>query len=173
MHHPAPILMLTVREDSHIKLSILRPGIDDFLIKPFEEDELKIRIKNAVINNKKRAQYQLEEKIDLTNKDPKDDWIESMQTYIFEQSGKNKLTQTDIAEHFNVSIGSLFKRIKSETGLSPNELITEIRLQKAKRLLEDKQVHSLKHLVLEVGFKHASYFSKRYYERFGSKPNFN
>lgn len=173
MHHLAPILMLTARADSQIKLSILRLGIDDYLLKPFEEEELKIRIKNAVINNKKRTQYQLDQKIDLSNKDPKDDWIESMQTYIFEQSGKNKFTQADIAEHFNVSISSLFRRIKSETGLSPNELITEVRLQKAKHLLESRQVHSLKHLVLEVGFKHASYFSKKYYERFGSKPSFN
>lgn len=171
LQHSAPILMLTARADNQIKLSTLRLGIDDYLLKPFEEEELIIRINNALINNNKRTRYQLEEKIDPSQNDS-NNWIDKLQAYIFEQSGKSKINQTDLAEHFNLSSSSLFRKIKSETGLSPNELITEVKLQKAKMLLENRQVHSLKQLVLEVGFKHSSYFSKKYYERFGSKPNF-
>ncbi|GAB2989611.1 hypothetical protein GCM10027284_02680 [Cyclobacterium sediminis] len=171
LQHSAPILMLTARADNQIKLSTLRLGIDDYLLKPFEEEELIIRINNALINNNKRTRYQLEEKIDPSQNDS-NNWIDKLQAYIFEQSGKSKINQTDLAEHFNLSSSSLFRKIKSETGLSPNELITEVKLQKAKMLLENRQVHSLKQLVLEVGFKHSSYFSKKYYERFGSKPNY-
>ena len=167
-HADIPILMLTARTDNQIKLSSLRLGIDDYLTKPFEEEELVIRIKNALTNSNKRKQYNQEENI-TPNTD--NNWIRSIQVYIEKTSGKHPLTQTHIAKYFNMSLSSLYRKIKSETGLSPRAFITEVKLQKARHLIENKQVHSLKHLTLEVGFKHSYNFSNMYYKRFGNKPN--
>ena len=53
------------------------------------------------------------------------------------------------------------------TGLSPNQWITEIRLQKARRfLLEDNHI-SKKDLAHSVGLKNITHFKELYRRRFG------
>ena len=59
------------------------------------------------------------------------------------------------------------RKIKLETGLTPKEFITEVKLQKARSLLEGNYNISLKQLSLEVGFLHNSYFSKLFKKRYG------
>lgn len=43
-----PVVVLTGREDVQVRLELLRSGAQDFLIKPFEVEELHIRIANVV-----------------------------------------------------------------------------------------------------------------------------
>ena len=45
-----PVVMLTARAEMQDKLKALTFGVDDYLIKPFEEDELFARIKNLLSN---------------------------------------------------------------------------------------------------------------------------
>ena len=49
-----PIIMLTARADLQDKLKALRIGVDDYLLKPFEEDELLARIDNLLQHNLQR-----------------------------------------------------------------------------------------------------------------------
>ena len=55
---------------------------------------------------------------------------------------------------------------------NPNELVKEIKLQKAREILQNNSEISLKELSFEVGFNNTSYFSKVYEKRFGVKPLF-
>ncbi|MFK7950672.1 MAG: PleD family two-component system response regulator [Saprospiraceae bacterium] len=43
-----PIIALTARSEMSDKLEALRIGIDDYLVKPFHDEELKIRIQNLL-----------------------------------------------------------------------------------------------------------------------------
>ena len=80
------------------------------------------------------------------------------------------MKQVDIADHFHLSPSTLYRKIKGATGLSPNEFITEVKLQKARRLAEENPSLLLKQLSLEVGYSNSYYFSKMYYKRFGRNP---
>lgn len=164
-----PIIMLTARADTKSKLTVLQQGIDDYIEKPFNKEELQIRVQNSLNNYKKRKQYRIDESINKvvsTN----EKWAKKVSNFIAKNSNNISLTQEDIAEKFNLSKSSLYRKIKSETGLTPKEFITEIKLQKARTILEKNTNISLKQLSSEVGFQHNSYFSKLFKNRFGITP---
>ncbi|CAM1340290.1 hybrid sensor histidine kinase/response regulator transcription factor [Tenacibaculum aestuarii] len=165
-----PILMLTARTDSKSKLNVLRLGIDDYVNKPFEKEELLIRIQNALHNNINRTQFIKKNNISKKELDQNNHWIIDIQKFVYKRCSDPKMTQDDIAEYFNTSRSSLNRKIKAETGLTPNQFITEIKLQKARDLLEQNSTILLKTLALEVGYLHTSHFSKIYKQRFGVPP---
>ncbi|MBK9337871.1 MAG: response regulator [Lewinellaceae bacterium] len=45
-----PVVMLTARAEAQDKLKALRIGVDDYLLKPFDEEELLVRIENLLRN---------------------------------------------------------------------------------------------------------------------------
>lgn len=170
LHIDIPILMLTARTDTQSKLDVLRLGIDDYLNKPFEKEELQIRIKNALFNFKNKQQFITSEAIKTNELSTHNEWIENIRKYVYENCGKHKITQEDIAQYLATSRSSLHRKIKSTTGLTPNELIVEIKLQKARYLAEQNPDILTKTLALEVGYAHTSHFTKLYKERFGVLP---
>ncbi|WP_299671710.1 response regulator [uncultured Polaribacter sp.] len=164
-----PILMLTAKTDRESKLEVLRLGIDDFMSKPFEKEELLIRIKNALHNHQKRSDFL--KKTNISEKEVvKSEWITKVEKYVLNNCNNIKLNNDDIAEYFLMSRSTLNRKIKSETGLTPKELITEVKLQKAYKLINSNTFTSLKSVSLEVGYLHTSHFSKIYKERFGKVP---
>ncbi|QOD61571.1 response regulator [Polaribacter haliotis] len=171
INYKNPILMLTARTDYSSKLEVLRLGIDDYLHKPFEAEELLVRLHNRISNANKRDLYIEKEKIsDVNTINKEQELLLKIKEYIHTNCGKQKLNQEDLSIHFNMSKSSFYRKIKTLTGLTPNEFITEIKLQKAKLLIEKREVYSIKQLTLEVGFSHGSYFSNRYFKRFGIFP---
>ncbi|RLK02174.1 response regulator [Tenacibaculum discolor] len=165
-----PILMLTARTDAKSKLEVLRLGIDDYLNKPFEKDELLIRIQNALNNSINRTTYIKENTIKKEELNESDLWIKKVEEFINKQCSDPNMTQEDIALHLNTSRSSLNRKIKAATGLTPNQFITEIKLQKARSIVEQNPSVLLKTLALEVGYLHSTHFSKIYKQRFGVLP---
>jgi AraC-like DNA-binding protein len=76
-----------------------------------------------------------------------------------------------LAEKMGLSRSSLHRKIKQETGLSPNLYIREVRLQEARRLLENRLVGTVAEAGQRVGFHKRAYFSQLFVERFGCLPS--
>ena len=162
-----PILLLTARSDQEAKTRMLRLGVDDYLTKPFEEEELLIRIENGLKRHEKWKEYLTVEQI------PK---IESRQSLFIGEleafTERNCASQffgiPEISEHFALSVSSLYRRVKSTTGMNPKAFITEVKLQKARKIVEEGKTNSLKEIAADVGFTNYSYFQNLYRERFGT-----
>lgn len=163
-----PVIMLTAKTDTDTKLDVLKLGIDDYITKPFDKHELLVRINNCQRNNNDRNAYN--KKHDITVEYGKDDFIMKLKDFIYNKSDDIKLNQEVLSEKFNLSKSSFYRKVKSQTGLSPNNFIREIRLQKARDILMKTPDILVKQLTLEAGFSHQAYFSKLYAERFGVKP---
>ncbi len=165
-----PIIMLTAKNDIDSKLEVLNLGIDDYVTKPFEKEELLIRINNAIKNYHNKVKYNEENNLGTFSIPKEKDLLKEIELHVNNNSDKKELNQDFLSEKFNISKSSLYRHIKSKTGMSPKEFITEIRLQKARRILENNSDILLKQLALEVGFQHTSYFSTIFTNRFGYKP---
>lgn len=162
-----PIIMLTAKADIATKLKVLQLGIDDYLTKPFNKKELLIRIQNSFKNYTNRERYiSNSHKINI----PSNNFIEELENFIVANMHHQDFSQEDIVAHFNISKSSLYRKIKSKTGLSPSEFVAEVKLQKARSIIENNPDILLKQLIVEVGFKHISYFSNLFEKRFGRKP---
>ncbi|MGY5355282.1 hybrid sensor histidine kinase/response regulator transcription factor [Wenyingzhuangia sp. IMCC45467] len=165
-----PTLMLTARSDNDSKLQVLRLGINDYLSKPFDKNELLIRIHNILKNQYNREKFVLKEEISDEEINENTEWLVKLKNCIIKKCHNPKLNQVEIAEHFNVSKSTFYRKVKMETGLTPNEFINEIKLLQARKIVEKQSDISLKELSLKVGYLHTSYFATQYKKRFGVHP---
>lgn len=77
---------------------------------------------------------------------------------------ENNLNSNDfnidtIAETIGLSRSAFFKKLKSLTGFAPVDLVREIRLTKAARLIETTD-NSITEIAYSVGFRDVGYFGK-------------
>lgn len=176
-----PFIMLTARADLKDKLKALRVGVDDYLVKPFVEEELLARVDNLLRRrlpqkSPKRPKLNTEEESLIGEGNAvrsKQDlaWLITLENVIEKHLGDFNLTADMIAGELLMSRTQLFRKVKKLTGLTVNQYLQEMRFQKARHLLETKAQQSVKSVAFTVGFKHVKNFSQRFKERFGRLPS--
>ena len=76
---------------------------------------------------------------------------------------------TDYCQAMAMSSSQLYRKTISLTGLSPNILLKDFRLEKAKELMK-KQRYSIAQITFDSGFTSASYFTKCFKKKYGLLP---
>jgi signal transduction histidine kinase/CheY-like chemotaxis protein len=169
-----PAIMLTARAEAKDRLKALRIGVDDYLTKPFDEEELLLRIKNLLANHAERKEAVAEEQTAVGAKEISQtdlDWLESFETYVQGNFGNDALTVSFLAQEFAMSESTLLRQLKRLTGLSPQKYLMEMRLNEARQLLENRQYDSITMVASKVGYPDARSFSRTFKERFGKLPS--
>lgn len=169
-----PVILLTAKAASSDKIAGFETGADDYIMKPFEPDELNARIKNLIEQRKRiQAHFQKEgifelTKTKITSVDKK--FLQKAFEIITKNISDTSFTIETFAENLHVSKSLLHKKIVSLTGEPPVELIRRIRLKKAAELIE-KNFGNLSEIALEVGFNNPAYFSECFKKQFGVSPS--
>ena len=161
-----PIIMLTARQEQETKLEILRMGVDDFITKPFDEQELLVRVNNILFNQNRKDIFLKEEELESCQ-EMSFDFAQEMTSYVVAHCKESSFTLGDLCEEFALSNSSLYRKVKACTGLSPKEFVTEIRLKEAYKIKAKNPDMHIKLLALEVGFVNYTHFCKLYERRFG------
>lgn len=188
-----PMVMLTARGEQRNKLQALRIGVDDYLIKPFDEEELLIRIHNLLDNYEKRKRWSEEtveveqEAIDkettpkkilpsdysskpIVSKDDQE-WLKRLEHVSKKFIGDTTFGIERLSDEMALSPRQLFRKVRQLTGMTPKKYIQELRFQKARQLLETKTYSSVKAVSFAIGMKDVKYFSQRFKARFGKHPS--
>lgn len=174
-----PVIMLTARAAEEDKLQALRMGVDDYLLKPFSPNELWVRVANLVSNYQNRKKFESSLELATASVDTTFEAVPSFdQSFLekIEYAAKEaldkqiKLTTSYLAAQVFISERQLSRRLKSITGLTPNNYILEIKLQKTRFLLENKTFGTVSEVAQTSGFSSSSYLAKVYRERFGKSP---
>lgn len=98
-------------------------------------------------------------------------WLEKLQMVAQNALlGKDQLTAKYLADQMAVSERQLLRRLKAETGMTVKAYIQEIKLQKARQLLESRTYETIAEVAYACGFNTPAYFSKVYENRFGKRP---
>ena len=177
-----PIILLTAKASKETKLEGLGTGADDFLTKPFDADELLVRIKN-LIEQRRRLRKLLSQHIG-----------DVFQTHIINEAtdrGMNKIDEqflikaTNIVDkqmsdpEFSVEMlsGEMFmsrmqlhRKLKGLIDQSASSFIRQLRLKKAAKLLKEGELN-ITQITYEVGISNPSYFTKAFKEQFGVTPS--
>ncbi len=170
-----PVIMLTARAEARDRLKALRIGVDDYLVKPFEEEELLVRIDNLLKNLARR----LEESDDgaepaaapspVSESDRK--WLEAFEAYVRQSLGDDTLSIPGLARRFAMSESSLLRQLKRLTGLPTKRYLQEMRLDAARRMLEDQPAAGVAKVAKAVGYGDVRSFSRSFKKRFGKSPS--
>jgi signal transduction histidine kinase/DNA-binding response OmpR family regulator/ligand-binding sensor domain-containing protein len=168
-----PFIILTAKSDQITKIDSLGIGADDYLLKPFNFEELIARIDNLIQSRKKliekytRQMYIKPNKVKAQSLDEK--FLVKVSTLIETHLQDPSFGVQKLAEEVAVSEVQLFRKIKALTNQSPNEVIRNYRLERAIQLLSQKS-GNVTQIAYEVGFNNLSYFAKCFREKYGCNP---
>lgn len=177
-----PVVMLTARADVQDKLRALRIGVDDYLLKPFEEEELLARIGNLLYNSRNRiptahlvdangaSGHDTSENTETASAEDME-WLERLEKLASAALGDSRLSVDWLASEMYTGRNQFFKRVKLLTGLTPNEYLQAVRMAGARELLEQRKVGTVKEVAYKVGFRDVKYFSEQYFKHFGKLPS--
>ena len=169
-----PIIMLTAKAGQSNKLEGLTQGADAYLTKPFNDEELLLLMKNLIESRKnlwehfKALDMLLVNEIDVTSIDDK--FLQNVFKTIKDNINNELFGVEDIARAVGFSRAQLHRKLKALSDKSPNQLITEIRLNEAHRMLKLK-TGSVSEIAYSVGYSNLSYFTKSFKEKFGVLPS--
>lgn len=166
-----PIVMLTAKDTKESKLEGFEIGIDHFLAKPFDADELKLIVRKSIDNRKRLKVLFGKENLGAVSEVLIEDEFLNRLNSLLEETHKNtKLTVVDMASGVNMSDKQLRRKLKAIGALSPLEYLRKFRLQKAADLLRNPSA-SVSEIAFDVGFENLSYFSKVFQQEYGVLPS--
>ena len=169
-----PIILLTASSSLEIKLQGIELGVDDFISKPFEKELLIARV-NSILRNRNVLQKYFFNEVTLQSNSQKispefkqfiDDCIKIVEKNLLDKD----FNVGSLASELCISPSSLYTRIKSVSGLTPNVFIRYIRLRKAAAILISSK-QTISEVSYEVGFKDIKYFREQFSKLFGITPS--
>jgi signal transduction histidine kinase/DNA-binding response OmpR family regulator len=169
-----PIILLTAKAGHENKMEGLTQGADTYLTKPFDDKELLLRMKNLIASRKKLWEHfkaldmLLVADIDVSSIDDK--FLQDVFQTIKNNLDNEHFGVEDIAKQVGFSRSQLHRKIKALSGKSANQLIIEIRLNEAHRMLRLK-TGTVSEIAYSVGYSNLSYFTKSFKEKFGKLPS--
>ena len=166
-----PFIFLTAKTALEDKLSALDLMADDFITKPFIAQEIILKCRNNIDNRKKVIQSYLSKGTsegNYTSRDQK--FMTELKAYIDKNLPNESLSLKDLGNAFPMSTSSIQKHVKRILGKSIFQLILEMRLEKAKEILESKALN-VTEVIKECGFKNHNYFTKKFKEMYGTLPS--
>ncbi|KQO20679.1 histidine kinase [Flavobacterium sp. Leaf82] len=168
-----PVILLTSRTSLVYKFEGLESGADDYISKPFNLIEFKLRVKN-LLNSTERLKLKFSSEDNFI---PSEITVSSLDEELLKKAFK--IVEENISnEQFDipffctelgVSRTMLFLKIKAWTNYTPNEFIHEIRLKRAAQLLEQNKLN-VSEISYKVGFNNPKYFSKCFQKKYGETP---
>ena len=168
-----PVILLTARASKESKLEGLETGADDYLIKPFDADELTVRVKNLIQQRRTlREQFAkklLVEPADIAMTSADEQFIHKALQIIEEHLDDPEFNAKIFSQKMLVSRTQLHLKLKGLTGQSTSEFIRSIRLKRAAQMINQKS-GSISEIAYQVGFNHLSYFAECFKKQFGVNP---
>ena len=170
-----PIILLTARNSTLFEISGLESGADDYITKPFNANIVKARIKSLLDNRTSTRKHLLnkvrfEPIIEVNDKDIEIGFIEKAITLVEENIQNTNFGIDKMTDYFCMSQSTLYRKIKSLTGLSLTAFIRSIRLKQAAFLISTTDT-KLSYICYEVGFNDYKYFRTSFKQQFNCLPS--
>lgn len=173
-----PVVMLTAKVESEDVITGIEAGADDYITKPFDVEILRSKLNSLVKRREQLKQYFTSNlagsstKETVTNEPsiPSNPFmdlvIKNIEMHLDDSTFEAKI----LADSLNMSLPTLYRKIKQFSDCSILELTRTIRLKKAAELIQTQQ-YSVQEVAEMVGFNDTATFRKRFTEQYGTTPS--
>lgn len=166
-----PIILLTAKSGYESRIEGLSSGATAYLTKPFHIEELQLKIRNLLDQQRLIQQYALQNLTQphvssVTQEDP---FLARCYTLLEERLDDSSLGVEEFARLVGMSRVSLHRKIKALTGLPVSEVIRNYRLKRATAFLE--QGFNSSQTAYRVGFESPAYFTKCFKDLYQLTPS--
>lgn len=169
-----PVILLTAKASDESKYKGIETGADDYISKPFNIDYLSLRVMKLIESReqlKKRFQkntFLQPDEIAITSIDK--DFLTSFMSAIELGIPDSEFSIDIIEKELAMSRASLYRKIKSLTGMSAKEILLDMRMKRAHQLLSQNKLR-ITDVSEMVGYTNPKYFSKCFKEKYGYSPS--
>jgi len=169
-----PLVLLTAKAARENKLEGLEIGADDFLVKPFDEEELKLRIQN-LINIRQKLQSRFQDSFSLkphevSRPSVHQQFVDGLKAILEKNIDNESFGVDDLASEANMSRSQLHRKLKALIDQPATTFIRNYRLYRAADLLK-QNVGNVTEIAYQVGFNSQTYFSSSFSDLFGCSPS--
>lgn len=169
-----PVIMVTAKVSEEDRLRGLECGVDAYLPKPFNTEELLLRISNLMKQREVlRQKYEQESALLPISADmPQDHFMKHAKAAILEAVREGKdLSVASLAEQLDINTRQLHRKVTALTGDTPVALIRTTKIELAQRILTQDPSVPMKNVAIDCGFTDYSHFVRVFKNVTGKTPS--
>ncbi|MGZ3873246.1 MAG: two-component regulator propeller domain-containing protein [Mucilaginibacter sp.] len=171
-HIPVILLTALIGEDQQLKG--LETGASDYMTKPFNFEILQSKIRN-ILSQQEQMRKTYTKQVELSPTEilvdsPDEQFIKKVLLLIDSNISNPNFSVEELSNEVFVSRYTLYKKVLSMTGKTPNELVRSLRLKRAAQLLETGHL-TISQICYKVGFKSQKYFVKTFKSEYNTIPS--
>lgn len=171
-----PIIILTAKGNEEDRIKGIEAGAEAYLTKPFNSEELNVlAAKMLEIRKVLREKFSqalnegTEANIQLTTAEQ--NFLTKLTDLVYAQMIKGEIDIENLASSMATSRSQLNRKTTAVTGYNISNYILQVRMSKAKRLLDADISSPIGEIALECGFTDMSYFSRIFKNLFRMTPS--
>ncbi len=171
-----PIIIITAKTAEGDRVKGLEAGADAYLVKPFNSEELQVRVDKLLERQRKvrslLAKQQTDEALDLEQMSAEDrKFMNRVTDAVYRLMAQGKTDIDSLAGQMALSRSQLNRKVLAITGQNTSGYMMRLRLIKAKRLLKCNPELSVGHVATKCGFDDIAYFSRIFKQNCGMTPS--
>jgi DNA-binding response OmpR family regulator len=169
-----PLIMLTARTAALVEEKGYDSGVDIFVTKPFSPKVLRAQVE-SLLNSRKYLREYFNKRISLSKTEDQipsldEKFLKRLMKLVENNLTNNELNREFLASSMALSPSTLYRKVKSITGLNITVFIRSIRLKKAAQMIADNE-DTISGIAYTVGFNDPKYFRKCFVKQFGVNPS--
>ncbi len=171
-----PIILLTARADQSSRLEGIHAGADAYLEKPFDPDELEMRISKLIelrlALQKRYAEMfsgSLNQELESSAYFKEDHFMKKVLELIDLHMEDDEYGIKVLCKELGMSRSQLYRKFSALTNLTVHQFIRKRKLDRSRKLLRTTDLN-VSEVAFDTGFKNLSHFSRVYNEEFGISP---
>ncbi len=171
-----PVILLTAKADTESRLQGLTCGADAYLAKPFNKNELLVRIQKLLELRQKLQEHYLPQGVGggideiSVSVDKEHAFVERFREIVDQHLDDSHFSVVELSRELTMSRSQLYRKIIALTGVSPNRYTRYLRLQKACKLLIETD-DAIGNIAYDTGFSDPAYFTRVFSQEFGMTPS--
>jgi signal transduction histidine kinase/DNA-binding response OmpR family regulator len=168
-----PVILLTANNSTNSKISGLKSGAIEYISKPFNTNELLLKVKNIITSKEHIISKYRKEAINrpevLLDKSQDEIFLENLVSNVNLRLDDADFKLEELADSLNMSYSRLYRKCQSLTGHSLVDYVRLFRLKKGAILLA-KYGYNISETAFKTGFNDPKYFSKCFKKQFKKTP---
>jgi signal transduction histidine kinase/ligand-binding sensor domain-containing protein/DNA-binding response OmpR family regulator len=169
-----PIILLTAKSGQENKIEGLQTGADDYLTKPFDLKELRVRVENLIsVRRKLQEKFSkgefLSKPVEKKLKSIDERFLAKVLEVIEKHISEEEFSIEECSSEVGLSRTHFHKKLRALVGKSPSQYVRTVRLYRAKQMIEEEK-GNVSEVAYSVGFSSPAYFSRCFKEEFGYTP---
>ena len=169
-----PVILLTAKNTLQAKIEGLNTGADAYIEKPFSPEHLAAQVFSLLNNRNKIKEYFAQSPLahikSMAHSKMDEEFLEKMNHFIVKHISDADLDVDHLAMAMNMSRATFYRKVKSISNLSPNEMINISRLKKAVELMNTR-MFPLSEIAERVGYQTLTQLGRNFQKQFRLTPS--